>query len=768
MRRLLCMALAMLLISGAALGEIGVEASGKEVTLGNIWEFEVTGSDMLSYQYTLLRNGKELFSGEQVPQGFGAYRPRKDGEYVLKVTAWDEKGNQEKAEASFRVTSLPKCTLQMEKASLQAGEEAVFTAQVEGGVSPFRYEYSVFRGNERIYARESMENIFSYTPGEAGEMRLLLSVTDAEGNQAAAERAFSVQEGAGVSISGGTGTFYAQGGMKKWTVHAPGIWTAETDADFIQLAQNCGENGDELMLTVEENPGLFRQGYVIIRCGAREVSFPVSQAMHHGLEEDFSLSPVTDYLFIDGKEQATWMAAEEEAVFDIAANGPWEAWSEADFLSLQPREGQLIVAAEENQGEDIRKGIIYLRCGWEMGYIFVFQPPAGEGADVQEVYLSAYEGKAYQESVTAEVMTSRNADQLILSSPAWKKALVFSSESAREIEDTLYWEVEIPLQGNGGQNVLFTAYHEGVPGERKTALLQVTGEEAGFGPGNPLLLRKETESILSVMVTASTEEISLLDPQGLEMGVFTPETAQVDHCLPGDESGRYALWEMKLSPGVTPHALRIGKTIISGIAEKREEKEFSLYSQQDGYWEDQGYRHSNLEHSGCAIFALSHALQLLGYSGENILPENLAKTYAFCLLEGGTMNSTLIGNAGNDFGFKTRYELYENKQEIISRMAQGAVYSFAVVQGHIAMVAEVSEDQSKFRIIDSAPSATFERIKNAKLYYRNEAGEFIAANTLDDIPGSRYFIEKNAYGGMEYWLDASYVVKRGVRLIMPK
>jgi hypothetical protein len=136
---------------------------------------------------------------------------------------------------------------------------------------------------------------------------------------------------------------------------------------------------------------------------------------------------VTDYLFIDGKEQVTWMAAEEEAAFDIAASGPWEAWSEADFLSLQQREGRLTVTAEENPGNEIRQGIIYLRCGRKMGYIFVFQPPAGEGADVQEIYLSAHEGKAYQESVTAEVMTSRNADQLILSSPAWKNVMPFDA-----------------------------------------------------------------------------------------------------------------------------------------------------------------------------------------------------------------------------------------------------------------------------------------------------------------------------------------------------
>ena len=84
------------------------------------------------------------------------------------------------------------------------------------------------------------------------------------------------------------------------------------------------------------------------------------------------------------------------------------------------------------------------------------------------------------------------------------------------------------------------------------------------------------------------------------------------------------------------------------------------------------------------------------------------------------------------------------------------------------MVAGVTEDHSKFRIIDSAPSATLERIKGGQIYYRDETGAFIPIANLADFPGSIYYIETNAYGGLEYYLDASYVAKQGVRLILPE
>ncbi len=193
-----------------------------------------------------------------------------------------------------------------------------------------------------------------------------------------------------------------------------------------------------------------------------------------------------------------------------------------------------------------------------------------------------------------------------------------------------------------------------------------------------------------------------------------------------------------------------------------------VYSQKDGWWADKKYRHSNLGKSGCAIFALSHALQRMGHTEEEILPANLAVKYAYCLIPGeGTSNELLINTAARDFGFTTRKTLYNDKKQILQLLDQGVYFSFSIARGHIAMVCGKSEDGAMIRVADSAPSATFERIVNAAPYYQTRSGAFRAALSLDDLPGARWYFETDEYGGLEYWLPIDYVAKRGVRLIQP-
>ena len=72
------------------------------------------------------------------------------------------------------------------------------------------------------------------------------------------------------------------------------------------------------------------------------------------------------------------------------------------------------------------------------------------------------------------------------------------------------------------------------------------------------------------------------------------------------------------------------------------------------------------------------------------------------------------------------------------------------------------------RIVDSAPSATWERIKNAQLYKQEADGSFTPITGLEQLPGIRYYPENNAFGGTTYWLEGSYVAKRGVRVILPE
>lgn len=204
-------------------------------------------------------------------------------------------------------------------------------------------------------------------------------------------------------------------------------------------------------------------------------------------------------------------------------------------------------------------------------------------------------------------------------------------------------------------------------------------------------------------------------------------------------------------------------------AENSEKAEaFTVYSQKDGWWSDKRYGSSNLEDSGCAIFTLAHGLQLLKYTGEKILPQNLAREYGFCLVDGGTLNSTLIGRTARDFSYSTQEELIKDKGKIRARFQNGAVFTFAIVKGHIALAAGLSEDGEKILIVDSAPSVTLERISGGKLYLPDEKGTWTQITDLAQVPGATYYFETDQYGGLTYYLDLSYVAKRGVRLIQPR
>ena len=193
-----------------------------------------------------------------------------------------------------------------------------------------------------------------------------------------------------------------------------------------------------------------------------------------------------------------------------------------------------------------------------------------------------------------------------------------------------------------------------------------------------------------------------------------------------------------------------------------------VYSQKDGWWLDKKYRQSTLDKSGCAIFALSSALQRMGFTGEDVLPENMARTYALCLTEEGTNNERLVREASTKYGFQTKASISRAQDWIVSQLQAGAYFTFSVARGHIALIDGISEDGTMAHIVDSAPTATFTRIVNDSLYYQLRNGSFRAALSLEDIPGARWFFETDHYGGLEYWLRISYVTKRGVRWINPQ
>ena len=193
-----------------------------------------------------------------------------------------------------------------------------------------------------------------------------------------------------------------------------------------------------------------------------------------------------------------------------------------------------------------------------------------------------------------------------------------------------------------------------------------------------------------------------------------------------------------------------------------------IYSQKDGWWNNKAYTSKNtLENAGCALFTLSHALQRMGYAGEDVLPTIMAKTWAGCLGKEGTRNEQLITLASQVYRYKTESELWTGARDIADALRSGAMFSFGIVNGHIALVAGLSEDGSKARIVDSSPSATFERIRKGSVYYLGPDGSFVEAQTPEEMPGFIWYFENAGCNGMEYYMDLSYVAQRGARLIRP-
>ena len=207
---------------------------------------------------------------------------------------------------------------------------------------------------------------------------------------------------------------------------------------------------------------------------------------------------------------------------------------------------------------------------------------------------------------------------------------------------------------------------------------------------------------------------------------------------------------------------------VSGQAPEQEGPDV-VYSQKDGWWAGKIYSKANnrdVQKAGCALFALSHALQRMGYTGEALKPDQLAKAYSRRYIAGrGTDNEGFLNDASADFGFQTHEDLIESEEELRTWFRKGCYFSFMIVNGHIAMADGLSEDGTRVHVVDSAFGATWERMKKGTIYIRGDDGTFTEVTSPDQVPGLRYFFETREYGGLAYWLDLSYCARQGMRPI---
>lgn len=565
----------------AALAEPQLIPSADCLAVGSVVDFSLVGVEGESFAYTLMKDGQELFTREK-DLTWVSYLPRESGAYTLQAT-----DGQTSVQADFSVTEPLTCTLAELPSQLAAGQPLFPAPQAAGGTGVYSYIYTITgpTGTEAWSAGAD----WHWVGAEPGNYTLTVTAADSLGNQAEATVAFTVTQGAGITVQPNGGALLAHGGQQSWQVFAPGPWTATTTDDYLTLTTAGGTSGDSLCITIEEPTSTPRQGCVTITSGEYSLQVPVVQSASQGVDEEISLFASSSTVQVEGTSHLAWLNADGARTFAVTCDADWTADTEADFIRVDTAPDGLTLTVDEPLPGTARCGLVSISSADSTAYIHVYQPES-------------------------------------------------------ELE-------------------------------------------------------------------------------------ATPATA---------------------------------------VAPPQQTHEFVLYSQSSGWWQDKPYGSTNLQQSGCAIFALSHALQCLGYSGDAIAPEQLAAAYANALREGGTVNSYLVGHAANDLGFKTRYDLYDSLPTICAKLDEGAVFSFAVVSGHIAMVSEKSADGTMLHIIDSAPSATWERIQNAQLYIQTADGGFAPIASLAELPGIRYYIETGCFGGADYWLEANYVARRGVRLIQKK
>ena len=309
--------------------------------------------------------------------------------------------------------------------------------------------------------------------------------------------------------------------------------------------------------------------------------------------------------------------------------------------------------------------------------------------------------------------------------------------------------------------VLFTAAYTAFAGPTRSRGLLAHGETR-------LLISADTLAVgdvLDIEVYAWTDhncayQVSL-------NGVVVAECAESAHFSASYRPREAGDYQLRVTVTDADGLRRTETAAFTVDAELAPQAGSGLYSQKDGSWDGVAYHDRDLQQSGSAVFALAHALHRMGLTGENTEPAELACAYGLCLTLTGTNNERLIRTAGQDFGFTTRAALIGDRVEIARRLQAGELFSFAIVRGHIALIDGISEDGTMVHILDSAPSATFERINGAALYTLGRSGAFSAALTLDGIPGARWYLETGEYGALAYWLPLSYVANRGVRVIQP-
>ncbi|MBR6809827.1 MAG: BACON domain-containing protein, partial [Clostridia bacterium] len=473
-----------------------ISLSSSSVALGDVIEVQVEGAQEDRFCYTLTMGNKEVFSGEEVACDKGIVHPRKEGNYTLTV-----KSGGEEATAGFTVAKNVHVNPQQAAVPEAGGsiftEGRIGTVFMQGDMCTVKVfapgPWTAHTNDDFILLADTCGRngdvlSFSVAPTEedrqgtvfirCGGDTLPLTVRQVAALQETAEEELSFSQERQFIFVQDQAFFVTElnGEEAEIAVSATGEWDAFSDDDFIALWDTCGRNGDVLSFSVaptEED----RQGTVFIRCGGDTLPLTVRQvaALQETAEEELSFSQERQFIYVQDQAFFVTELNGEEAEIAVSATGEWDAFSEDDFLSFTMTDEGLSLYADENDTPYARQGTVTLQCGNAWAYVFVNQPGVPMGPDVLEAQLSMDTAILWQDGIEAHVRASGNTKQLVVSADGVEEVYA-AGEWAKETEEGLFFQVNVPVTKTGEQMILFTAENDQGSGKKQKAHVNVLPE----------------------------------------------------------------------------------------------------------------------------------------------------------------------------------------------------------------------------------------------------------------------------------------------------
>ena len=766
MRRLFLIILILMTVGILHAGcETSVSLSADTLFCGQELDFEVD-SDRSLFIYTITLNDKKLFSSAESSNRVGAYIPTESGDYVLTVTATDKSGSDIKDSVSepFTVIGMLQCSVSIPSDRYILGESVKITAVNDLTTADTDFDFTVLRDDDIVWRQTGKSDTCDFHPSETGHYSVSCTLEHISGNRAESEEvSFDVLPGPGISYEGGTGVFYLYGGMQTFTIHSDGIWKAVCDDSHFILDRTAGADGDVINICAVPDGSDPVSGVLKITASDASLDIPLFIMSYDSKEEEIPLEPEPSdgsrVLVVAGKERSVTVAVESDHEWHpILEEGDARFSSDKDGLTID---------LSENKTDHILFTHVRISDGTVDGHVSLFQFPEAEKPAITDIAPDKQSYTAYQDEITVTFSASSDTETVLLHTD-W--GLDMTADSTSASNSSGLWQIRMPAMNSGKKCVMLTPISaDGINGDPVCTEVYIVPEESKAISAEAA----QKDGIIYTTVITTSSTVSIILSNDREKVLVERDNASVDHYIDTGNNGRYISWMIQ-SDSTDPFTqCRTGRSEIPVSLSKPENtaqtdaNPIKPYDQLNGTWKYVPYKNSDLQTSGCAIFALSTALNILGHTDIETTPARLADKYRFCLVDGGTLNSTLIGNAGKEFGYRTRYDLYNSKQEVLTFFERGAVFSFSVVKGHIALIDRCSEDGSYFHVYDSALSATFTRIAGTEIYQLID-GEYVPVESPDRIEGARFFIETNAFSGGQYWLKAEYALRRGLRLIWPK